>query len=317
MRRINIDMGGLTIPVRMLDNEAPITCERLWQALPYKDKFTHSIWSGLTIHSNIHPNLELDISKYPLIENPVGFIAPGDVFIWPHNGLIGIAYGSTEFRWLTGPWVVTKIGIIENQLEDFARKAGRMMWEGSTNITIQKGETIPKIADNKPNKIGKLVEIDFEGAKFIAELFEDETPDYCNALWNALPLEGPTTITHSSGEVLHLWVNIPVPEKAPKEIQSIVPVEYEGKKVGVTSVAYDPLSMRGQHPGDIIWGSTWNGIRIVYGQGRFGGPGGGVSVKNRPKLGRIIQGSLEEFKKRASRIPHDGSKQITITRFNG
>ena len=316
MRKINIDVDGLVITVRMLDKEAPITCQKLWDNLPYTDKFTHAIWSGLIIHSNIHPKLELDVSKYPLIENPIGFIEPGDVFIWPHSGLIGIAYGSTEFRWLTGPWVVTKIGVIENQMEVFASKAGRMMWEGSTSISIQKADPAPSLPDIKSNQGGKLVEIDFDGAKFVAELFEDKTPDYCNALWNALPLVGPTTITHSSGEVLHFWVNIPVPEKAPKEIQSIVPVKYQGKKVGVTSVAYAPLSMRGQHPGDIIWGSTWNGIRIVYGQGRFGGPGGGVSVSNRPKLGRIIQGNLEEFKRRASRIPHDGSKQMTISRFN-
>jgi hypothetical protein len=317
MHKINIDIDGLIVPVRMLYNEAPITCQRLLETLPFKDKFTHAIWSGLMIHTNIHPKLELDVSKYPLIENPVGFIAPGDVFVWPHNGLIGIAYGSTEFRWLTGPLVVTKIGVIENGIEDFASKAGRMMWKGATSITIQKSKVMPTPVNIKSTKFGKLVTIDFDGVKFIAELFEDKTSDYCNALWEALPLEGPTTITHSSGEVLHFWVNIPVPEKAPKEIQSIVPVQYEGKKVGVTSVAYDPLSMRGQHPGDIIWGSTWNGIRIVYGQGRFGGLGGSVSVSNRPKLGRIIQGSLEEFKKSASRIPHDGSKRMTISRFNG
>ena len=29
----------------------------------------------------------------------------------------------------------------------------------------------------------------------------------------------------------------------------------------------------GQHPGDIIWGQGWNDLRIIYGQGRFGGDG--------------------------------------------
>jgi hypothetical protein len=88
-----------------------------------------------------------------------------------------------------------------------------------------------------------------------------------------------------------------------------VPVEHRGQQVGVTSVAYDPLAMRGQHPGDLVWGSTWNGIRIVYGQGHFGTPAG--------KFGRIIRGDLDAFAQRARRIPWDGAGLMHMRRFVG
>ncbi len=321
MRRIEINVDGVVVAARLLDEQAPIACQQLWDLLPFDDQFTHSIWSGLMIHSSNHPNLDLDVSRYPLVENPAGFIHTGDVVVWPQNGMLSMAYGSTEFRWMTGPWVVTKVAELEGDILPFAQKAGRMMWEGASPVSIRRriSQSPTKTVDAlvEAQKAGKkLVEIEFDGLKVVAELYEDETPHYCKALWDALPLEGHTTITHSSGEVLHYWVNIPEPVGAPKEIQKIIPVDYRGKKVGITSVAYDPHSMRGQEPGDIVWGSTWNGIRIVYGQGRFGGPGGGVSVAGRPKLGHIIHGDLKGFCERVARIPLEGSKPLKISKYS-
>ncbi len=163
--------------------------------------------------------------------------------------------------------------------------------------------------------MGKKIEIEFEGMKWVAELYEDEVPEYCQALWDSLPLEGSVTIAHSSGEVLHFWVQIPEPPGAPKTIQKILPVEYRGNKVGTTSIAYDPHSMRGQHPGDIIWGSTWNGIRLIFGQGNFGGLRGS-STSARPKLGRIVQGDLKAFAERGRRIEWEGAKSMAMRKLS-
>ncbi|MDE3111308.1 MAG: DUF3830 family protein [Chloroflexota bacterium] len=303
MRRVTVELEDLAIPVRLDDAAAPVTCERLRSRLPYEDMFTHSIWSGLLIHSNRHPQLDLDVSRYPLVENPVGFIAPGDVVVWPQNGTLAIAYGPTQFKWLTGPWIVTKVGEIEGDVEPFARAAYRMMFEGARRVRIHDGASAPLVREVRPT--GKLVDIDYDGMTWTAELLEDQAPEYCQAVWDALPLQGQTSITHSSGEVLHFWCSVPEPAKKPSTALPIIPVEYRGTKVGVTSVAFDPLSMRGHHPGDLIWGSTWNGIRIVYGQGRFGTGG---------KFGRIVRGDLATLAAKAARVPWDGSKVMTMRR---
>ncbi len=307
MRRITVDLDGTAVVARLLDDKAPVACRRLWDRLPYEDRFTHSFLSGLLIHSNDHPKLDLDVSRYPLIENPTAYIAAGDVVVWPQNGTLAIAYGSTQFRWMTGPWVVTKVAELEGELEPFASAAYRMMFEGARRVRISQGGAEPPPRVVVPT--GKLVEIELEGQTWVAELLEREAPEYAQAVWDALPLDGVANLSHSSGETVHFWCTVPAPAKAPSRAPKIIPVEHAGRQVGVTSVAYDPLSMRGQHPGDLIWGSTWNGIRIVFGQGRFGDVGG--------KFGRIVRGDLEAFAATARRIPWEGAKSMTMRRFTG
>ena len=303
MRRITLDLDG-TPAIARLDERAPITTQRLWECLPFEDHFTHTIWSGLLIHSHQHPRLDLDVSRYPLVENPVSYIAAGDVVVWPQDGTLAIAYGPTQFRWLTGPWVVTKVGEIEGDLEPFARAAYRMMFEGARRLAITRGGEAQAARVVAPT--GKLVEIEYDGMTWIAELLESEAPEYARAVWDALPLQGITTITHSSGEVLHFWCTVPEPPARAASQPRIMTVEHRGQPVGVTSVAYDPLAMRGQHPGDLIWGSTWNGIRIVYGQGHFGAPAG--------KFGRIVRGDLEAFAEKARRVPWQGAGLMHMRR---
>jgi hypothetical protein len=179
-----------------------------------------------------------------------------------------------------------------------------MMFEGAHHVRLESGAEAPQPLTLTPS--GRLIDIDYEGATWVAELLEDQVPEYARAVWNALPLEGITTVTHSSGEVLHFWCRVPEPEKAPSQAPRIEPVEYRGHTVGVTSVAFDPLAMRGQHPGDLVWGSTWNGIRLVYGQGHFGAPTG--------KFGRIVRGDLEALAERARRIPWDGARVMRMAR---
>jgi hypothetical protein len=306
-RRITIDLDSTAVTALVLEDKAPVTAQRLWDQLPFEDRFTHSIWSGLMIHSHNHPKLELDVSRYPLAENAVAYLAAGDIVVWPPDGTLGIAYGPTQFRWMTGAWVVTKIGQIEGDLAAFARACYRMMFEGARRVTISPGGGRPEMLEIQP--VGKLIEIEYDGMTWVAELLESEAPEYALAVWDALPLEGITTITHSSGEVLHFWCRVPEPANRPSSTPKVVPVQFRGQQVGVTSVAFDPLAMRGQHPGDLVWGSTWNGIRIVYGQGHFGTPSG--------KFGRIVRGDLEAFAEKARRIPWEGAGFMRMRRYAG
>jgi hypothetical protein len=309
MRFVTVDLEGTRVQVRLLDEDAPVTVQRLWDQLPFEDRFTHSIWSGLMIHSNTHPKLDLDVNRYPLIEHPVTYLAAGDVVVWPHNATVAVAYGPTQFRWLTGPLVVTKIGEIEGDLEPFARAAYRLMFDGARRVSIERAHAGPGRVAIVPSPDAKLVEIECEGMTWVAELLHREAPEYAQAVWEGLPLEGITTITHSSGEVLHFWCRVPEPPRPPSSTPKVVPVEHAGQQVGVTSVAYDPLAMRGQHPGDLVWGSTWNGIRIVYGQGHFGAPSG--------KFGRIVSGDLTALAALGRRIPWDGARTMRMRRFSG
>jgi hypothetical protein len=203
--------------------------------------------------------------------------------------------------------VVTKVAALEGDIEPFARAAYRMMFEGARKLSITQGGTAPQAVAITPT--GRLIEIECEGLTWVAELLDAEVPEYASAVWDALPLEGITTLTHSSGEVLHFWCTVPPPRQVPTSAPKIIPVERRGQTVGVTSVAFDPLAMRGQHPGDLIWGSTWNGIRIVFGQGHFGTPSG--------KFGRIVRGDLDALAEKARRIPWDGAGYLRMRKYEG
>lgn len=304
MKRITLKLGNVTAVARLLEEAAPEATGKLWSMLPLEDRFSHSFRSGLMIHGRPQNRLEGDVSRYPVIENATAFLAPGDVTVFPQNGTLSVAYGTAEFKWIGGQsWLTTKVAELEGELKPFADVAGDMLYKGAQTLSISRGGEAPKAVDSElAGK--KIVELEIEGETWLAELFDDEAPEYAKNVWEALPLEGPATITHSSGEVLHWWVTIPDPKPASK--QRLVEVAFHGKKVGTTSVSYDPKSMRGQHPGDLVWGSTWNGIRIVFGQGRFGSQG---------KFGRIVKGDLDALANRAREIPEKGAKVVRMRRY--
>ena len=82
------------------------------------------------------------------------------------------------------------------------------------------------------------VTLDSRGVSCVARLLDDEAPRTCAAVWDALPLQGITTITHSSGEVLHFWCSVPEPVQGPSLTPRIVPVEHRGQQVGVIFLLY-------------------------------------------------------------------------------
>ncbi len=132
----------------------------------------------------------------------------------------------------------------------------------------------------------KKVSITFEGLTLEAELFEDKAAKLCEAIWQALPLEGAVTNTTWSGEMLRLWVQIQEPPGPPEN-------------TGVL-----------ENPGDILFVPKWNGLRFVYGQAQMRGPDGPLPV---PKVGRLW-GDLQEFVKLAKRIEWEGAKRMTVAR---
>ena len=318
MRKIELELEGVTITARLLDKKAPKTCQAIWDILPFGDQVTHGRWSGGRLHTNDHPKLNIDASHYPMIENPCAFQAPGDVVVMPLINEITVSYAPGSFRWMGQQWIVTKVGVIEGDMSQFARKIERLQWEGAKKLVIRRGaedeEPKPAVVGN-----GAKVEIEFEGKKWMAELFDERAPKLCQAILDALPLKGPVTNTHSTGEILHYWAKIP---GAPDEVETKRerwPVDYQGAQIGNSAVAfYDPREMRGNNPGDILF-SPDEGFLIIHGQGQFGpqlGQGTGrVGQAATQKVGRIIEGDLDELSAIANRIEWEGAKTMKITQL--
>jgi len=138
MKRIAIELDGVTVAGVLYDDRAPATVAKLWERLPYEDRVTHAKWSGDMFHTNTDLALELDFSQWPFgMENPVGFQAPGDIVYLPAAKEIAIAYGSARFAWVIGPMMVSGIGRIESDLGEFAKKAERLQWDGAKRLVLR------------------------------------------------------------------------------------------------------------------------------------------------------------------------------------
>lgn len=131
----------------------------------------------------------------------------------------------------------------------------------------------------------KTLRISFDSLTLTGQLFEDKAPKICQAIWDALPLEGPVTNVNWSGNMLRFWVTIPEPPQ-PENVSQL------------------------QQPGDILFIPGWNGLRFVYGPAQMRGAAGAHPV---PRVGRLV-GDLADFVTLAKQVEWEGAKKMTLTR---
>lgn len=138
VRRIEIELDGVVVTARVLDEIAPRTCAAMWGALPYDDRVTHGKWSGAMFHTNTPIDLGVWDGRYPHgIEGRCAFQAPGEVVYYPPAKEFAVAYGEAQFSWQTGPLFVTPVAVIEDDLTAFARKAEELLWQGAKRFGIR------------------------------------------------------------------------------------------------------------------------------------------------------------------------------------
>ena len=129
----------------------------------------------------------------------------------------------------------------------------------------------------------KTLQVEFEGVTLAGELFDAKAPKTCQAIWNALPLQGQVTNTTWSGNMLALWVSIP----EPPEQENASPLQFLG----------DILFVQG-------------GLRFVYGPAQVRDLHG---YHPAARVGRLL-GDLDAFVKIAKRVEWDGGKSMRVTR---
>lgn len=152
MIEIEIMGSGITAIAKLLEEDAPETCEALWSALekPLETKALHAVWQGRTLEIELpetHRTFKPDAVP---MENATIYPLPGDV-LWRYHppkairGLLSpqcgimIAYGPESImRTPIGPapsnvWAQ----IIENK-EAFGYEASKMWFGGARTIRIRR-----------------------------------------------------------------------------------------------------------------------------------------------------------------------------------
>jgi len=128
---LTLELDSHPMHLVLFDDAAPRTCEVLRQRLPLQGDIVHAMWSGPLCLLN-----EQYLDESPL-ENPVTFLAPGDVIYHPVHHEIGFTYGTTQFREPIGSVYVTLIGRIDDDLSTLERVGKNLQTTGAQPIVLR------------------------------------------------------------------------------------------------------------------------------------------------------------------------------------
>ncbi|MDP3416194.1 DUF3830 family protein [Falsiroseomonas sp.] len=137
MADIEIEIAGEIFQARFEDAEAPKTCARFRELLPFSDRIIHVRWSGEACWIPMGDR-DLGIGH----ENATSHPAPGHVIVYP-GGVseteILIAYGPCCFSSKAGQLAGNHFLTITGGLDRLARIGRSVLWDGAKNITFRKG----------------------------------------------------------------------------------------------------------------------------------------------------------------------------------
>lgn len=139
----------------------------------------------------------------------------------------------------------------------------------------------------------KRIDIELEGVRVTAVLYEDRAPVTVGALWERLPFEDRVTHAKWSGAMFHTNTELPIDLDL-----SRFPFGME-----------NPVGF--QAPGDIVYLPAIRELAIAYGGARFSWVTGAMMVS---ALGRI-EGDLAAFAKKAERLQWDGAMTLVLRRL--
>lgn len=137
MADIEIEIAGEIFQARFEDAEAPKTCARFRELLPFSDRIIHVRWSGEACWIPMGDR-DLGIGH----ENATSHPAPGHVIVYP-GGVseteILIAYGPCCFSSKAGQLAGNHFLTITGGLDRLAKIGRSVLWDGAKNITFRKG----------------------------------------------------------------------------------------------------------------------------------------------------------------------------------
>ena len=148
VRKIKIEIGSVSTVVILLDQEAPKTCDKIWQALPLKGNLMHGIASGREVFLPLFERLEIPP------ENQTIYPVEGDLVYYykPYNYLdleiplvsrdievISLVYGrDTQMFGPVLPLPVNHFGVLESGQKDLVNEISSMRRCGFGAVSITK-----------------------------------------------------------------------------------------------------------------------------------------------------------------------------------
>ncbi len=134
MNTININVGSFTFKAVWEKENAPVTCQKFEELLPFNNKVIHSRWSGEAVWI---PMGDFDIGLG--FENHTSYPSKGDVLLYSggySETELLFVYGSSQFASKMGQLAGNHfLTIIEGQ-KKLAEMGKLVLWEGKQEISF-------------------------------------------------------------------------------------------------------------------------------------------------------------------------------------
>ena len=133
---IELQADGVTATARLLEDKAPNTIRRLWEALPIEQTLRHVRWGGNAAYILVP---ELKDPSFG-VENQVSFYFPRTIGYKPEHGEFAFSYGQAQARSLAGNGWATHVATLEGDTEAFLKLLERTQREGAKKLVIRRKE---------------------------------------------------------------------------------------------------------------------------------------------------------------------------------
>ena len=184
MKFMEIDVDGSVVRARLNEDKAPLTCQAVWDALPFEGRAVHAQISGQMFRMFD----EVPVGDLPL-EGTEYFQHPGELVFYPPIKEIAFCVGEARFSAPQGLFAFIPLADIEGDFSAWAKLCDDLQFTGTKRIQFRRA------ADQSspfryPTLSGRGLEIDFDGVKVRAVLLEGGDSETTSSLAAALPLNG-------------------------------------------------------------------------------------------------------------------------------
>ncbi|HEV2438796.1 MAG TPA: DUF3830 family protein [bacterium] len=132
MKRIVVEFEDQAFEGMLFDEQAPIVCANIWNALPLEGPVTNTTWSGDMLR------LWVQIPEPPERENMSQLQHPGDIlFVHKWNGL-RFVYGQARMQGPSGAHPVPLVGRMLGGVAELAALGKRVEWEGTRTMRMRR-----------------------------------------------------------------------------------------------------------------------------------------------------------------------------------
>jgi hypothetical protein len=132
MKPIVVEFEDKSFHAVLFDEQAPVICAKIWNALPLEGPATNTTWSGDMLR------LWVTIPEPQERENMSQLQNPGDIiFVHKWNGL-RFVYGQARMQGPSGAHPTPLVGRLLGGVEDLATFAKRVEWEGARPMRVRR-----------------------------------------------------------------------------------------------------------------------------------------------------------------------------------